>query len=156
MKRLYPGLGALILLAFFSLAAPGYAQTAATTTKPAVPLRYDVSKEVTLSGTVQSIPQKSSPRITQESFLVLQTRSGLINASVTRFTLSGKGSISITQGEQIQATGMMTAFQGKQVFVIRTLVVAGRAYQIRSQSGFPREHPGAYGVSATESKGGQL
>jgi hypothetical protein len=156
MKRLYPGLGALALLVFFSLAAPGYGQTAAATTKPTVPLRYDVSKEVTLSAVVQNLPQKSSSGLAQESFLVLQTRSGLINASVTRFTLTGKGSITITQGEQIQATGVMTRFQEKQVFVIRTLVVGGRAYQIRSQSGFPREHPGAYGVSATESKGGQL
>jgi hypothetical protein len=156
MKRLYPGLGALVLLAFFSLAAPSYGQTVAATTKPTVPPRYDVSKEVTLTAVVQNIPQKSSAGLTQESFLVLQTRSGLINASVTRFTLTGKGSISITQGEQIQATGVMTRFQDKQIFVIRTLVVGGRTYQIRSQSGFPREHPGAYGVSATESKGGQL
>ncbi len=50
MKRLYPGLGALVLLAFFSLATPGYAQTASATTKPTVPLRYDASKEVTSAG----------------------------------------------------------------------------------------------------------
>lgn len=156
MKRWHPELGALVLLAFFSLAAPGYAQTAAATTKPAIPPRYDVSKEITVSGTVQSVPQKPSPGLTQESFLVLQTKSGLINASVTRFTLTGKGSISITAGEQIQATGMVIRVQDKQVLVIRTLVVGGRTYQIRSDRGFPREHPGTYGVSATESKGGQL
>jgi len=154
MKRWYPGLGALSLLAFFSLAAPGYAQTAAATTKPAIPLRYDVSKEVTLIATVRSVPEKSSSGLTQDSFLMLQTKSGLINGKVTPFTLNGKGSISITQGEQIQATGMMMTLQSKQVFVIRTLVVGGRSYRIRSERGFPREHPGAY--ATTGSKGGQL
>src|ERR1700722_11065673 len=79
MKRLYPGLGALVLLAFFSLAAPGYAQTAATTTKPAVPLRYDVSKEVTPSGTVVGVHENSSHGQTQPPFLVLQPKSGVVN-----------------------------------------------------------------------------
>lgn len=155
MKRLYPGLGALVLLAFFSLAAPGYAQTAAATTKPAVPSRYDVSKELTLSATVESVPQKSSSGLTQDSFLVLHTKSGMVNGRLTPFTLNGKGSISITPGEQVTATGVMMIYQNKQVFVIRTLEVGGRVYQLRNERGFPREHPGAYGASVTESKGGQ-
>jgi len=155
MKRLYPGLGALVLLAFFSLAAPGYAQTAAATTKPAVPSRYDVSKELTLSATVESVPEKSSSGLTQDSFLVLHTKSGMVNGRLTPFTLNGKGSISITPGEQVTATGVMMIYQNKQVFVIRTLEVGGRVYQLRNERGFPREHPGAYGASVTESKGGQ-
>ena len=155
MKKLYPGLGALVLLAFFSLAAPGYAQTAAATTKPAVPSRYEVSKEVTLSATVESVPEKSSSGLTQDSFLVMHTKSGMVNGRLTPFTLNGKGSISITRGEQVTATGVMMIYQNKQVFVIRTLEVGGRTYQLRNERGFPREHPGAYGTSATESKGGQ-
>jgi len=155
MKRLYPGLGALVLLAFFSLAAPGYAQTAAATTKPAVPSRYDVSKELTLSATVESVPEKSSSGLTQDSFLVLHTKSGMVNGRLTPFTLNGKGSISITRGEQVSAIGVMMIYQNKQVFVIRTLEVGGRTYQLRNERGFPREHPGAYGASLTESKGGQ-
>jgi hypothetical protein len=158
MKRSYPGLGALVLLAFFSLslAAPGYAQTAAATTKPAVPSRYEVSKEVTLSATVESVPEKSSSGLTQDSFLVMHTKSGMVNGRLTPFTLNGKGSISITRGEQVTATGVMMRYQNKQVFVIRTLEVGGRTYQLRNEHGFPREHPGAYGASGTESKGGQL
>jgi hypothetical protein len=156
MKRLYPGLGALILLAFFSLAAPGYAQTASATTKPTVPLRYDASKEVTLSGTVVGVPENSSHGKPQQPFLLLQTKSGLINGRLTLFAQNEKGGIAIMPGQQAKLTGVMMTFQSKQVLEIRTLVVGGRSYQIRSQTGFPREHPGAYGVSATESKGGQL
>jgi len=155
MKRWYPGLGALVLLAFFSLAAPGYAQTAATTTKPAIPLRYDVSKEVTLSGTVQSVPQKSSSGLTQE-FLVLQTRSGLINARLTFFAQNEKGGIAMMPGQQAKVTGVMMTLQTKQVLEVRTLEIGGHIYQIRTKRGFPLEHPERNATSTTESKGGQL
>lgn len=156
MKRRYPGLAALVLLAFFSLAAPGYAQTAAATIKPSISSKYDVSKEITLSATVESVPGKSSNARAQGDFILLQTKIGTVNGKLTPFTLNGNGSISITRGEQIKATGMMTTVQHKQVFVIRTLEVGNRSYQIRSKHGLPREHPAAYGTSTTESKGGQL
>jgi hypothetical protein len=156
MKRLYPGLGALALLAFFSLAAPANAQMAAKTTKPTVPLRYDVSKEVTVSGTVQNVPQKSSSGLTQESFLVLQTRFGAVNGRLTPFALNEKNGIAIAPGEQVKATGVMMTMQNKQVFEVRTLQLGGRTYQIRTERGFPLVHPGRNAVPATESKGGQL
>ena len=155
MKRLYPGLGAFALLAFFSLAAPGYAQTAAATTKPTVPLRYDVSKEVTLSGTVVGLPEKSSHGQTQP-FLVLQTKSGLINGRLTSFAQNEKGGIAIMPGQQAKVTGVMISLQTKQVLEVRTLEIGGHTYQIRSKRGFPLEHPERNAASTTESKGGQL
>src|ERR1700685_2641849 len=156
MKRLYPGLGALVILAFFSLAAPGYAQTAAATTKPSVPLRYDVSKEVTLSGTVVDAPEKSSHGQAQQPFLVLQTKSGLINGRLTHFAQNEKGGIAIVQGQQVEVTGVMMALQSKQVFEVRTLEVGGHTYQIRNKRGFPLVHPERNAASITQSKGGQL
>jgi len=155
MKRLYPGLGALVLLAFFSLATPGYAQTASATTKPTVPLRYDVSKEVTLNGTVVSVPEKSSHGQAQP-FLVLQTKSGLINGRLTFFAHNEKGGIAITPGQQAKVTGVIMTFQSKQVLEVRTLEIGGHTYQIRTTRGFPLEHPERNAASTTESKGGQL
>jgi hypothetical protein len=155
MKRLYPGLGGLALLAFFSLAGPGYAQTAAATTKTTVPLRYDVSKEVTLSGTVVGIPEKSSHGQAQP-FLVLQTKSGLINGRLTSFAQNEKGGIAIMPGQQVKVTGVMMSLQTKQVLEVRTLEIGGHTYQIRSKRGFPLEHPERNAASTTESKGGQL
>ena len=102
MKRLYPGLGALVLLAFFSLAAPGYAQTASATTKPTVPLRYDVSKEVTLSGTVVGVPENSSHGQAQQSFLVLQTKSGLINGKLTPFAKTKRVASLLCRGSRLR------------------------------------------------------
>jgi hypothetical protein len=155
MKRGCPELGALVLLAFFSLATPGYAQTAAATTKSAVPPKYDVSKEVTLSGTVESVPGKSSDARTKD-FLVLQTKIGTVNGKLTPSALNPKWGISISSGEQVKVTGLMMTSQNKQVFVIRTLQAGGRTYQLRNERGYPLAHPARNSASSTESKGGQL
>lgn len=156
MKRLYPGLGALVLLAFFSLATPGYAQTASATTKPTVPLRYDVSKEVTLSGTVVGVPENSSHGEAQQPFLVLQTKSGVVNGRLTPFAQNEKGGIAIMPGQQAKVTGVMMTLRSKQVLEVRTLEIGGHTYQIRTKRGFPLAHPERNAASITESKGGQL
>ncbi|HEX2775050.1 MAG TPA: hypothetical protein VHN10_00265, partial [Candidatus Acidoferrales bacterium] len=76
---------------------------------------------------------------------------------LTQFTLSGKDSLTITAGEHLQVTGVMTTtLQNKQVFLIRTIQMNGRTYAIRNERGFPLGHPARNIVTATESKGGQL
>jgi hypothetical protein len=136
--------------------------TAATTTKPAIPLRYDISKEVTLSATVESVPSKSSAGLLHSGSsagFVLQTSSGPVQGRLTPFVLNGngKGAISISVGDHLQVTGvMMTLKNDRQVFVIRTITVAGRTYTIRNERGFPLAHPGQNASATTESKGGQL
>ncbi len=66
MKRILQGLGFATLLALVLNAGPAHAQTAAATTTSAIPLRYDVSKEITLSATVQSVSAKSSHGLANE------------------------------------------------------------------------------------------
>ncbi len=161
MKRILQGLGFITLLALVLNAGPAHAQTTAATNKPIIPLRYDVSKEVTVSATVQSVPSKSGRGLTPvsgpESGLVLQTSSGMLQGKLTPFALNGKGALSITPGEHVQVTGeMMTMKNNKQVFVIRTIQVGGHTYAIRNERGFPVEHPALNTSTATESKGGQL
>src|ERR1700735_3201702 len=131
MKRMLQSLGFVTLLALALYAGPADAQNTATATTSTIPLRYDVSKEVTLSATVQG--------------------------KLTQFTLSGKDSLSISAGEQLQVTGVMTTtLQNKQVFLIRTIQMNGHTYAIRNERGFPLAHPARNLVTATESKGGQL
>lgn len=157
MKRLLQGLGFVTLLAVVLSAGPAHAQSAATTSTPAIPLRYDVSKEVTLSATVQSVPPKSSSGLARSSGLMLQTTSGTVQGKLTQFTLSGKEALSITTGEHLQVTGVMTTtLQNKQVFLIRTIQIKGLTYAIRNDRGFPLEHPARNIVTTTESKGGRL
>jgi hypothetical protein len=157
MKRILQGLGVVTLLALTLIAGPAHAQTSAVTGTSTIPLRYDVSKEVTLNATVQSVPAKSSHGFTPTSGLVLQTTSGAVQGRLTQFTLSGKEALSITAGEHVQVTGVMTTtMQNRQVFLIRTIQIDGRTYAIRNDRGFPLEHPARNIVTTTESKGGQL
>ncbi|MGD0543482.1 MAG: hypothetical protein ABSB65_03640 [Candidatus Acidiferrales bacterium] len=158
MSRKLQGLGLAALLALTLNAGATHAQAAAETTKSAVPPRYDISKEVTLNATVESLPSKypltqSGPK----TGFMLQTNSGLVEGALTPFVLNGSGAISITVGERVQVIGVMTTMKNnKQVFVIRTIQVGGRTYAVRNDRGFPLEHPAQNASSTTESKGGQL
>src|SRR5208282_5701804 len=53
--------------------------------------RYDVSKEVTLSGTVSSVLYKPAPGMIWGSHLMVETVSGRLDASLGRFGLEGEG-----------------------------------------------------------------
>ncbi len=157
MKRLLQCLGFVTLLALGLSAGSAQAQSAAATSTPAIPLRYDVSKEITLSATVQSVSAKSSHGLAKSSGLMLQTTSGTVQGRLTQSTLSGKEALSITTGEHLQVTGVMTTtLQNKQIFLIRTIQMNGLTYAIRNDRGFPLEHPARNIVTTTESKGGRL
>src|ERR1019366_3220879 len=60
MKRLFAGLRALALLFLIPLLLPVQAQTAAVATGTAGPFSYDVTQEVTLSGTVSGVLTRPS------------------------------------------------------------------------------------------------
>jgi hypothetical protein len=158
MSRKLQGLGLAALLALMLSAGAAHAQTAAeTTAKSAIPLRYDISKEVTLNATVESLPSKSLTQSGRKTGFMLQTIDGLIEGALTPFVLTGSGAIPIAVGEHVQVTGLMTTMKNnKQVFMIRTIQVGGRTYAIRNDRGFPIEHPAQNASATTESKGGQL
>ena len=161
MKRILQGLGFATLLALALNAGPAYAQTAAATTQSTVPLGYDVSKEVTLNATVQSVPSKPSHGLTSESGaesgLMLQTTAGTVQGKLTYSALNGEGALSIAPGEHVQVTGVMTMMKNNtQVFVIRTIQMGGRTYTVRNEHGFPVAHPALNTSTAAASKGGQL
>ena len=104
MKRLCAGLCVLALLSLLSLLPPVLAQTAERT---AGPFGYDVSKEVTLSGTVSSVLTKPSLGMIMGSHLLLATPSGPVDASLGTFGLRGKGALSVATGQQVEVTGVM-------------------------------------------------
>jgi DNA/RNA endonuclease YhcR with UshA esterase domain len=161
MSRKLQGLGLAALLALMLNAGPAHAQATAATAKSTSPLGYDVSKEVTLSANVQSVPSKSSHGLTPESGtqsgFVLQTTAGTIQGRLTYSALNGEGALSITPGEHVQVTGMIATMKNNtRVIVIRTIQVGGRNYTIRNERGFPVAHPALNGSATTVSKGGQL
>jgi len=148
---LYPGLWAAALLAMFSIApAPAAAGTTAVHSQ-----RYDASKEVTLQATVADVVVRATVEMYPGSHLMLHTGSGLVDASLGSFALAGKDALSFTPGQSIKVTGIKMEFNAKEVFVIRTIEMDGRVYNIRSEHGFALKHPGRDLSAAAVTKGGQ-
>jgi hypothetical protein len=69
------------------------------------------------------------------SHLLLATSSGPVDASLGRFGLRGKGSVSVAAGQQVELTGVMKTIKNRQVFLTRTVKVNGKIYPIRNEHG---------------------
>jgi|SRR5271157_879620 len=124
--------GLLVGLLFAILAVPLIAQPADDSI-----FSYDRSKEVSLSGTVSSVLEKPAPGMIWGSHLVIDTLSGKVDASLGRWGLVGKDALSVKPGQQVEVTGVMKTFHEKEVFLVRTVKVNGKAYAIRNQRGVP-------------------
>ncbi|MGA2855300.1 MAG: hypothetical protein ABSE40_00440 [Candidatus Sulfotelmatobacter sp.] len=97
---------------------------------------YDISKEVTLTGTVSSVLEKPAPGMILGSHLMIETLSGRVDASLGRWALQGKDAVSVKPGQQIEVTGIMKSLRDKkEVFVARTMKVNGKLYTVRNQHG---------------------
>ena len=94
---------------------------------------YDISKEVTISGSVSSI--LTQYRTMPGAHLLLATASGEVDASLGRWGLQGKGALSVRVGQQLEVTGVVKMIREKQVFVARTVKVGSHVYTIRNEHG---------------------
>jgi hypothetical protein len=134
MKQLFAGLCAVALLSLISPLTPVQAQTAAIETRHAEPY-YDITREVTLTGTVSSVVKQPSAGMIMGSHLVLETSSGSVDASLGKWGFQGKGALSVAAGEQVEVTGVMKTINGNQVFLARTVKANGQVYPIRNEHG---------------------
>jgi hypothetical protein len=98
---------------------------------------YDISKEVTLSGTVSGVLAKAAPATLPGPHLLFATSSGKVDASLGRFALQGKEPLSAAPGKEVAVTGVMKTIRGQNVFVARIVKVDGKAYMLRNQHGVP-------------------
>ncbi len=98
---------------------------------------YNISKEVTLTGTVLSVLRAPSKRMIGSPHILLSTSSGEVDASLGRWGLQGKGALSVTPGQKVEVTGVMKTLLGNPVFVVRTATVQGHIYQLRNVYGIP-------------------
>jgi hypothetical protein len=123
--------GLLFGLLFAIVATPLNAAT-----KPEIKPYYDITKEVTLSGPVLSVIEKPEPGMIFGSHLMVETGSGKVDASLGRWGILGKDALSVTEGEQVELTGVMKTANHKDVFVVRTVKANGKVYTLRNQHGF--------------------
>jgi hypothetical protein len=125
--------GLLTGLLFATLTVPLGAQ-------PARPSHqfYEISKEVTISGTVSNVLAKAAPGTLPGPHLLFATTSGKIDASLGRFALQGKNPLSVAPGKEVEVTGIMKTIKNQNVFVARIVKVDGKAYELRNQHGVPK------------------
>src|SRR5208337_3190379 len=144
--------GLLTSLLFAILALPLTAQSA-----PDTRASYDITKEVTLAGTVSRVYAKPADGMTFGSHLMLETASGQLDASLGKWALQGKGGLSVAAGQAIEVTGVMKTIKEKQVFVVRTVKLTATPLRFatntaspchRSRVSAPPERP--RGLSSTE------
>jgi len=169
MKR-FPGLGTLVLLAILLFALPSHAQTDAAKTPytsaapssaqtnaaraPFVSLKYDISQEVKLSGTVTHVVAQPSAGMLMGSHLILETPSGNVDAQLGRLRLTGRDAVSVAPGERVQVTGVMKTINSKTVLLTRLIVVNGHVYELRNEHGIYRAHPDRAPVSEAAATAG--
>jgi len=130
--------GVLTTLLFAILVVPLIAQ-------PANERYYDISKEVTISGTVASVlnpvgsyvgaHSKPAPGTVWGSHLLIDTVSGKVDASLGRWAMVGKHALSVTPGQQVEVTGVMQTIHEKEVLIVRTVKVNGKAFNVRNEHG---------------------
>jgi hypothetical protein len=122
-------------LIFASFTLPSHAQSAKEARVKPQPY-YDITKEVTLSGTISSVIEKWSPDMTMPgAHLLLSTSTGVVDASLGKFGLEGRGALSVKAGQSVEVTGVMKTLKEKQVFVARTVTFGGQVYTMRNKHG---------------------
>jgi hypothetical protein len=124
------GLSAGLLLAISIL--PLHAQTEGHSG-----LSYRVMEETTLNGTVSRVLARPGLGMIMGSHLLLATVSGIVDASLGRWGLRGKGALSVTPGQEVEVTGVMKTLNGRQVFMARSVKVSGKVYTMRNKYGIP-------------------
>ncbi len=144
-----------VFVALCLFALPLQAQTTDTTTKTGGHLWYDISKEITVTGTVTSVMKETSRemRMPGGSLLIVETASGKVDASLGKFAMRGKNALSVSAGQSIQITGVLKTVNNQRVLFARLVQTNGHVYTIRNEHGFVYQTTAR---SGSESKGGQL
>jgi hypothetical protein len=158
MNSRFAALGPFVVLALCLFATPMQAQTSGGTANSPVPLKYDISQEVKLSGTVSSVVKNptSEMQMLGGSHLIVETTSGKIDASLGGYAMKAEGALSVVPGQQVQVTGVMKTIRNQQVFVTRLVQVNGRIYKIRNEHGFVLAPSPRKALAKSDAKGAQL
>jgi hypothetical protein len=125
------------LAALIAFAAPILAQSqvAATPSVHSGPFYYDVSKEITLSGTIADVVKKPTKSMVMGSHLIVQTPSGTVDASLGRFAFQGRSALAVVPGQPVQLTGVLKTIKGQPVLLTRSVKVDDQIFVIRNERG---------------------
>ena len=152
MRKITGVLCLLMALAISLLAGPTYADESAVLKRTVVAPKYDVSKEVILEGTVQDVVMRPAASSIMGAHLMVATARGTVDAHIGNLIFSGKDGVLFSSGQSVKLTGMMTTFNQKSVFLVRTIETGTSTITVRNDHGFlvsPGQRMRLAGVSST-------
>lgn len=147
-----------VILNLCPLAMPTRMLAADATAQSSVPPKYDITKEVTLTGSVSRVLKAATPEMKMlgGSHIIVATNSGEIDAALGPLAMEGGDAVNVTVGQRIQVTGVMKTVRGQPVFVTRLVLASGRVYTIRNEHGFPIMAERRDGEAKSAAKGDRL
>jgi hypothetical protein len=153
MRKIAGLLGLPMALAISLLAGPLYANESGAVKRTVEVSKYDVTKEVTVEGTIQSLIRKPAPGAIMGAHLMVSTAHGTVDAHIGNYLVVGKYATPLAAGQSVKLVGMMTTFNHQDVFLVRTMQSGSRTITVRTDRGF-LVYPGAKTLAATSSTGG--
>jgi hypothetical protein len=136
MRGIESGLRLLATLAISLLALPLYANQSVAPKRTVIASNYNVTREITLKGTIQSLVTKPAPGSLMGAHLMVSTAQGTVDAHIGNHVLAGKRPASFASGQSVKLVGIMTEFGGKNVFLVRTIQMGDSTITVRSEHGF--------------------
>ena len=126
----------LTMLAISLLVAPLYANQQVAPRRTVIASRYDMSKETTLQGTIQSLVKKPAPGAMVGAHLMVATAQGTVDAHIGNRFVFGRNAMTFAAGQPVKLTGIMTAVNHQNVFLVRTMETGGKTITVRNERGF--------------------
>ena len=116
---------------------------------------YNVSKEIKIQGTIQSIHASTSGTLSG-THVQIATTNGVVDAHVSVSPNVNAKTLGLSAGETIEVTGMMATEGGSNVLLARILTTPSRIFILRNERGIPIRGVPSRGTSssAKTAKGG--
>lgn len=131
-----PCLGIVALLAFAPIiAAQSVSHQSSLPRRAVVASAYNLSNEVAVQGSIQSVVHKPTPGLMPGGHLMIATPEGAVDVQIGKFLLQGHDSASFSAGEQVHAVGVMSTFHGRAVFLARLVGTSDQTIEVRNEHG---------------------
>jgi hypothetical protein len=114
---------------------PALAQSA-TPAPDSVMTPYDLTKEISVQGTIQKIETGGSAGPIGTHILI-QTSEGVVDAHLGYSSAVKPANLGVSEGENVTVIGMMQVLGGNNVMLARVLTTSSRVFVLRSERGIP-------------------
>jgi hypothetical protein len=133
MRKLAGGLCLIAALSISLLATPlGANELKRTVIAP----KYDVSKEITLEGTVENLVKNPAPGMILGAHLIVSTAQGMVDAHIGNYVISGPHAASFASGQAVKLVGVMVEVNHQSVLIVRTIETEDHTIVVRNDHGF--------------------